>query len=383
MSAADSLNERLYTRLASLDPRLVADYLEATGWTCHAEEWRGASVWSAANTGKMLLPLEIVYDDDVDLVARAMRILADVEGRPLPEVLRDVGEPMVDVQRFHTHPGTPSGTIPLLSGAAAIEGVTKAFDAAARPVLDPEGAIAGARRSGQITKFLQSVRLGPLVAGSYVLVSQVPLRSPEKGRACLVEDSAVPVERQVVTRMNAAIHAASQAVQQAEESGGELAGFDDSADAGVTSRLCEALVRFGGHEKDRGFSIGFSWARGLSAPPDAISDDIPFSAASPRILGKAADRLREIEQGGPARMRGTVIAVKRHSPFEPGSVRIEGVLTMGGKERRRTIWVQAGSNAYQVALEAHRTSTPVVVDGTFETRDNRRELRAETFQIER
>lgn len=370
-------------------PDQVADYLRAQGWRLQPEQWRGAAIWAAppraATDDEVLLPPRIEYEDDADLVKRALKAIARAERRDFAEVLRAISAPLVDVQRFHTHPPTPSGTVPLMGGWDALQGIRGAFTVAARRVLEGEGgAVAGGRNSRPVDAFLRTVRLGPSIAGSYVFSAEVPLSSAaEQSRAHgadlfggLVEYDA----RSVVRAMHKGIAAAGEAARRAEEDREHgISPFDEAFSGGVTARLCESLAGLAGHDADQPFEVSFDWSPARPVPESEAGDGdgsrIAFSRRSGALLKKAAQHLRELENSGTVRMVGTIIAMERDSRTSAGYAKVRGTLRTERGSSQRTLPVVLDAQQYDRALEAHRGARTITAEGRIAIDKNRRELR--------
>ncbi|WP_017557082.1 hypothetical protein [Nocardiopsis baichengensis] len=378
-------------------PDQVADYLRAQGWRLQPEQWRGAAIWSAppraATDDEVLLPPRIEYEDDADLVKRALKAIARAEQRDFAEVLRAISAPLVDVQRFHTHPHTPSGTLPLLAGWDAIGGIRGAFTVAARRVLEgADSSVSGGRNSKAVDTFLGTVRLGPTAAGSYIFSAEVPLGgAPEPAAEGMLaleyEPGPGSGPRGIVAEMYRGIAAAGKAARQAEEDpGDELGGFDEGAGQGVTSRLCESLAGLAGHDADRPFEISFQWAPAHPAPlPEGHADGeqnrIAFGRRAGALLKDAAKHLRELENSGTVRMVGTIIAMERDSRTSVGYAKVRGTLRTDRGSSQRTLPVVLDPQQYDRALEAHRGARAITAEGRIATDRNRRELRPDHLDL--
>lgn len=355
-----------------IDPLSVSDYLRARGWRRDPRDWRGAQVWTPPDgaSDQVLLPPELRYRDDRELLLRALHAVARAENEDYQDLLRIVSNPMVDTQYFHTHPPSPSGTVPLLSGMDALEGIRGVFTLAARSVLDEKPSVGGGRNSKAVDDFLRQVRLGPSKAGSYILSAEVPLTPP---RGHLLFDDP-PAERTVVRAMKRAMSAAERATKAAESNEGSLDPFDEAMEAGVSARLCESLARFGGHDHDQEFSIRFAWAPAQPEGNGGESDQLSFGRRAASILQQAGERLRELEYRGTVRLHGTVIATERQSPRHDGFVKVKGTLSTSESRRERTVLVRLGPEDYSAALTAHARGSTIDVEGRLSSAGNRREL---------
>lgn len=352
-------------------PEQVSDYLHSRGWRREPESWRGSQVWTwpEVPNEQILLPPRLEYRDDRELVLRALYALSQIEDRDPHDLIRAISQPLVDTQYFHTHPPSPSGTVPLLSGINALEGVRGAFTSAAQAVLDHRLRSGRGRNSKDVDAFLRRVRLGPSTAGSYILSAEVPLAPPRTDQ--LFPEP--PQERRVVRAMHQAVAAAQQATTAAEQTEDRMDAFDEAMDSGVSSRLCDSLAHFGGHGHDQKFSIRFTWSPAHPEEPGRAGDHLSFGPRAAEILQRAGERLRELEHAGTVRMSGRIVGAERHSPAHDGFVKVHGTLSTGEGARERTLLVRLHSEYYEAALTAHSQGDPFEAEGRLST-GNRREL---------
>jgi hypothetical protein len=329
-----------------LDVSNVISYLDAAGWRRRPGVWRGAGVWSfgEGDAPELLVPLEYGYRDSRQLLEIALKELAEFEGRPALDVVKDIADPLVDKQEYRTHPSTPSGTIPLPMAVKAFGGISNLL-AAARRSLD-EGVTPSftGRRPSEVTAFLSDVLLDTTAPGSYIMTVRVPLRRSKR-------DTDEPLGRKVATQLNRAIVAVHRAAIQVVQDGGALDVFDNAIEHGVTQQLCEALVDLAGPEKDRPFDVSFSWARGLPSP--LPSESIDFTAETIRVLDGGARRLKEIASSGTATIIGKI--KEMHYDPAPHRVKVQGILMRGtGRGEEATIWVRLDAEQYERASWEHQ-----------------------------
>jgi len=359
-------------------PGRLAEYMRARGWRALPEMWRGAEIWQAPDRAgdEVLLPPRIVYRDDEDLVRRALQTVAKAERRDVAAVLRDISRPLVDRQVFRTYPDTPSGTVPLLSGCDAVGGIRSAFTVAARSVLHREGAVlSGGRNSRAVEAFLSRIRLGPTEAGSYILTTEVPVTPPESDM--LFDLGGDQTGRSVVRFLRQGTAAAGKAVRASSADRNDSSAFDAAFEDGVTGRLCDALANFAGHAADRPFEISFDWAP--ARPMEPVDEDrVAFSPDAGRILKRAAEYLRVLENQGTVTLRGRIIALERDSLHHAGYARVRGLLVTDRGAGQRTLRVRLDPIRYEQALDAHARGAEITVEGRISTTGNRRELVPDT-----
>lgn len=370
---------------ATIDPADLNGYLASRGWRQEGTS-RGAFIWGLEPGCRLLVPERREYDDDAELLAEAVRLLARFEERTEPDLVLDISEPMVDTQFYRMHPDTPSGTIPLPAGLAAVQAVHDLIRAAAITAEQGPQLLIEGRRSTPVDRFLRRVSLGSARPGSYVLTSRVSvggnvpieesqqldlmpkefvLTSPEEERTTI--SSVGLTGRGVVSTLHQATRTAYAAAADALRRQGQLSSFYDGVEQGLSANLCLALSdlgSFGRHhsEEYRSFEVGFGWARGM--PTDEPSEAVPFSENMVGILARAGEELTNLARSGPAQLAGQVETLKR-GPGERPRIKIVGELRTGEGIvlGRRSMWVTVSAAQYEAAWEAQRSGLDMVVDG--------------------
>ena len=373
---------------ASVDPADLSEYLASRGWRREGS-FRGAGVWELESSGRLLIPDHREYQDDGELLQAAVRKLAVYEERPEQDLLLDITEPMVDSQYFRTHPDTPSGTIPLLSGVRAVQGIQELMKNAARTVEDGPQMLFEGRRSGLVDRFLHQVTLGTARPGSYVLTARVPVAVPAPPQLSLWGEEQPQAEqrelpgRAVLAQLSQAVAAARTAADQVLErrpGGGpeRLDAFDNYVGQGVSANLCKALADLGGHDRDRPFEIGFRWARGLpGAEPRQPS---AFTGRMAGILFRAGDELEQLAKSGHTRITGEVETLNMRG--DERRIKVVGELrSRGGESFHRALWVIVSPGQYDRATEAQRAGWRIDAEGRLVTVHRRREMRPDRFDV--
>jgi hypothetical protein len=374
-----------------IDPSELSGYLASRGW--HREgSWRGAGVWALESSGRLLIPDRREFPDDSELLQEAVRKLAGYEERPERELLLDISEPMVDSQYFRTHPDTPSGTAPLLSGTKAVQGVHDLMRTAARMAEQGPHMFFEGRRSAFVESFLHRVILGSARPGSYVLTARVPVAPSNQPQLSLWDDDRAG-GRQPELSGRVALSLLFHAVTAARVATGHVIGqrvaagrerldiFDDSVEQGVSANLCRALADLGGHFRDKPFEIGFSWARGL--PSRESEDPIAFTGVMAGVLSRAADELERLAKSGYAHILGEVETLNMRAGEEP-RIKVVGEFRSDNRDSyQRALWVIVSRNQYDQAIEAQRAGWWVDAEGRMITANRRREMRPERFDIRR
>ncbi|HEU5117104.1 MAG TPA: hypothetical protein VFT74_10605, partial [Isosphaeraceae bacterium] len=298
----------------ALRPGDVKLYLTSRGWVAqamngstpkavvlHHPNYRGV---------ELLLPMERSLGDFALRMGDVVAGLAQLEDRPLNQVLNDLSMPPGDVFRVRVAGSVASlGNLPLDEALRTIEGGRKLLWASAHSVLQPQ-AILPQRRLQQVDEFLKSCRLGQTERGSFIATILAPV-TPEIQPALPFPDESElegvePFERRVTTRLMESLGLVSHAIRS-----GETGRILDSVDRGVSANLCEALAEMEPQGDDSSLNIQVTWARTRSHLPANIpntvsfpQEDFPSIAEAGRLL-----RVRAIAKREP--YTGKVINVKR------------------------------------------------------------------------
>lgn len=369
-----------------VEPTDLTGYLASRGWQRDGT-YRGANVWRLESVGKLLVPERLDYDDDGELVADAVRRLAEFEERPAREVVRDIAEPTVDGQYYRLHPDAAPGLIPLPSGLKAVAGIHDLLGAAARSAYEGPRLHFEGRRSAAVENFLHGVLLGSAVPGSYVLTARIPLRQTRQPQSQLTlyestaetNDQREPGSRQVLLHLRGAVRAAHVAAQGVVQ-GERMDGFYDAVGEGVSANLCRSLADLGGARKRERFDIGFTWAR--ASPVPERGEPVSFTARMASVLASAGQELEQLAKSGGARVTGQVETLYLR-PGEQPRIKIAGDLQYqtGTLLPRRSLWVAVTMEEYGQAYEAQRQGLTLDIEGQLHTFQRRLELRPSRFEV--
>lgn len=337
---------------AAVPPGDVATYLTGRGWRRDGSEGL-SEIWSLDELDVLLPENSLLRDYPVRL-AELVSTLADVEGRPREEVLRDLRSPRVDVQHIRLLPDSPSGTTPLHEGFVAIRGVHDLFLAAATSAIlrSPTPVLPNQKPSGAWS-FMRGVRLGQTGVGSYVLRVETPIVDSISAGDSLLSD---PVSsREVLTRLHRGVQAAHSAANA-----NQVSAFERYTQTGVSANFCKALADIGGVRRSP-FEISFAWA-----PAEPRHDPMPALHFDRRMISRlkeASEHLRTLLVADNAQVVGRVVELRRASPNALGAAVIEGTVHVGNQRSRDKIIARLRVNDYETAMQLHRTGESLVVRG--------------------
>ena len=250
------------------------------------------------------------------------------------------------------------------------------LDAAARSAINPRERFSG-RRPDEARDFIEDdVHFGHTQRGSFIITilarlgeDQAVMRddssdylggdegfdwSPAAATPDLDVAIIPPFQRRVMTTLASGLQVATEVARRSDSYP-----LDVAVSQGLSSNLCDSLVRMTKHEGLRALDVSFQWAPAESAPaPEARSIELGRDVI-PR-LGDISKRLRR----APSRVRetlyGQVTRLERAEEEREGIVTIKGVI---GKSARRTARIILAGDDYDRAIAAHRRRIPVTVTG--------------------
>lgn len=335
----------------------MRSYLAASHWQRRPETWRGATLWDHPGGGTTLVPPHDRFDDLAERTRDLLRVLAKVEKRPVDDIARDIASPTVDTQSYRVlPPGLPSGEVSLLHGSGVFNAVTELYAYSARAVSIGNRPAFYGTRTKHVTKSLSAIRLAAPTAGSYIVNVRVPIEPPE---TLFGDDGKAPAERPIVDRLNQAIHALHNAVQQQLDAPSDTA-FDATVNDGASANLCKALARLS--LDNAPFEVRFGWARAVPGQRKAV--DLRFPQHSKDILTAAAKHLTVVSLRGTVVLSGRIEGLQ-HKRNDPWRVKIAGSLQEEGYPgaENATLWARLTETDYQKAISAHSRERRVRVRG--------------------
>jgi hypothetical protein len=350
---------------------LVADinsYLDATGWNRQPQDWRGAAVWLHEGDHEILVPGADGLGDGPTRIRDIVTLLARLEGRPREDITSDIGTPMADVHWYRGPIVPQGGQLGLLDAVTAFTSAQTALSAAARAALTGPRAVFDGTAPKAVRDLLARVQIGPILPSEHLLTVRIPLDRDISGEPPLARRTLILLQRAALLLRDASAESRRT---------GDISVFDGSVRDGVSADLCLALARFAGSGPGAGFEVGFRWARAV--PSEAPASSVVFEAETGILLRRVAHRLRRLHSED-ASVTGLIATLFDNGGEDRFRVHVRGQVSIGAGERRASIWVRLPDEAaYDVAVEAHRTRTPVRAHGTRAQVHGRLELNAISF----
>lgn len=379
--------------LGSRTPAEISTYLEATGWRM-LRRTESVAFWSLpiddGDELEIMQPLDRDLRDYSLRVGDVIAVLALAEGKSDLDILRQISEAAWDVHRLRMFPrDEPAGLIAMSDGVRAYRSLSSLIEVAAYPVFAGQASGRSPSEPWGLTEFLGSVRIGPAVAGSYVIPLYVPVypRSPgqqsrydETAGVQLADESMQQSVSLVMYRMIRAVHEAADATLRGAD-GTEL--LTESLPQGMGARLCEALIGFGGRN-GHGFEFSVTLAaarpdRPMLEPLRFREDHVPvLRQVSAAMSARTVTVIEEIRSSVMTAAPGASVSLP--APAEELNVsvtgevvrlsrtsRTAGEVTVNGRvnesDERRKVRMQLLGPDYELAVLAHQQMRPVTVRG--------------------
>jgi hypothetical protein len=349
--------------LEALEPAVFRRYLRARGWkesTTPGEAMHRYALDVENRQVQVEIPTVSTFADYERRIGEAMEIIAAVESRTPLDVLANLRRPQSDVVRFRIDgQETSGGTIGLDDAIRLREGRKRMLLAMAHSVVEPLPHFARLTRTDPV-EFVNSCREAPARAGSYVSEVFVPV-APSMGSLGLDD----PFARKVTTKLARALGRTASALNAGNDE--EL--LHGAAD-GLSSNFLAALASL--RPAGGVLEVGLEWAGSRPAP------DLPVCTTrfAPDVfapLEEAARVLRDQAEVPGYELEGYIAALRRdeNDPTAPGEVVVAA--TLEDRPGTSKVYLTLDSRQYALAIEAHRTTTRIRVDGTL-TRQGRRTI---------
>lgn len=334
----------------------LRSYLAARGWASVPSRLDYAAIYRSPQGGQteLQIPLDVSLADYGDAMLIAARRLAEFEGRPVEQVLRDLLEPRSDTLRYAlADDSLGAGTIDLLTGSSLMSGAVKSLRASACSVRHPRR-FHPRMSLAEADGYIRACRLGQTEIGSYVLTINAPLDARER----LDAHDPLPFGRRATTLLLDTTAYIARSIRQ-----GELARvLEDRPDAPmVSANLCEALVEMMPPDESADLRLSGSWSP-LIPPPPAVPTAILLDRAMFEPIEQLAAQLRPARGSESGRFVGKVIELSG-APNPTGELEGDVVLQVQIDDQLLKVRVTLEPDAYREAGIAHFEQRYVSVRG--------------------
>jgi hypothetical protein len=347
-----------------LNPHDIAAYLRTTGWREVETRPGHSSLWARKVDGEEViafLPLDRIYRDFDLRMAEVVGTIAAAEDRSQLEILSDLQEANADVIRVRLKQvDTADGTLALIDrGVPLLESASELLLAAACAAIEPRPRYP-TRKPEQVNEFVRQLRLGQSERGSYVLKILSPVPPSLTAQSTRLREVEEPFARRAVQTLGRALQALRTASDQAMTSG-ESEPFEQAVRAGVSSNLCEAVVKMGGPvQPGDELVVSVTWARSRPPSPESVREVVIPSDRLP-VIAEAARYFRAKARPEPVELRGAVIKLHRLNQQELPSNAVTILTFLDGRPQK--VNVTLDDEDYRKAVQAHKRGATVTCSG--------------------
>ena len=343
--------------LLSISPAQLMAYLRSKGARRIDEVSGKAVVWSYGDE-ELLVPLATRFADYAARMADILAALEREEERSQLQILTDLQNSGFDVVRVrNVSEDTRTGTLNFMRSVDFVAQTRDLLLAAACSAATHKTSYPG-RKPQDAERFMDSVRFGQTVQGSFVLQILSPVAPELRKQGSLLDQTEdLPYERRVIPTLQSGLEALNTAVQQASNDT-SLDHFQQAAPQGLTTNLCDALTGLYDSLKPQyiEFSISYSVNRQQTHPLARISVDAGYIP----LIREASARIKDTEPEPEQIVRGLVTGLESDNPREAGVIKIKDVMA----SRPRLLLVALSGEDYTRALAAHAARKLVELTGT-------------------
>ncbi|SDN58579.1 hypothetical protein [Allokutzneria albata] len=364
--------ENLHSRIS---PAVLSAALSKYGWQLVGGKEGLYSRWAYGEnrSTRILIPLDETKPDFDELLTDAVSSLAALRTEPAQRVLRVISGVPGDELKFRKDSETPPGTIRWDLGQELIQAANDTLVASAKAASDRRPSF---RNSNWFIArdFLQSVLMGQTEVGSYVVTAYTPPeqhffeRESQKNSARHSLDGA-HTGREVVEVMTGALQVTREAIDIYQRTK-RIEEFDDTVQHGVSRELAVAVQKL--VKQSDGASVSVEWSTRFDDDFLLSSEtartgvtEVDFNPPDYAVLERAAIRLGAASESSTVTVVGTVEVLTRRV----GTVGVVALNIMRGSSAKK-LRVRLPTDAYEVALEAHRRMDAIKVTGRQERSGN-------------
>lgn len=331
-----------------------------------SQRWQRDDAASSAKAGifrkmdcEILLPSRRDLGDYAQRMADVILTLATAEDRPPRQLLADLSlPPAADILRLRQiSQTTATGQIPLAQGVRLIDAAEKALLAVAHSVEQPLGyhPRLGVRKA---TELLERCRLGQTERGSFIATILIPVPPSIGEQQPMFQNGGHPdeaYERRVTQTLMAAL-----GIMRDHLDAGRPEQILNSAAAGVSGNLCEALAEMTPADDQSQIEIGMSWARSRPILANGVPIRVRVGSGERPALEELARRFMERQAPAPQQVTGRILALRGDTSLIDG---FTGHVTIRFEELRRNVDVILDHQGFNTAIEAYRNGRTVRVTG--------------------
>lgn len=352
----------------AIRPEALLRYLIVNGWIETRRIENELIVFGKTNSvGKNFLvwmPITDQFSDYASMVARLVKTIAEVEDKSELQILDDLQTVALgDIVRVRTFDPLDAHdhTLLFVDGRTLLSRIRLMAVAAASSVLNKRP-VHPRRPASEVNKFIRSLRLGQTERGSFLLRLIVPIEEQIEQYALIHGMPKVtPFSRRAVIELIRSLRALKEAAEDNRDRGRFVFNsFVSVVNSGVSANLCESLISSEEDETTvKPMEVSVTWSYAL--PSDNISGSpILFDSSVIPYIRQAAKEFRA-KNPEVTTIKGWVNILERDTQhLGPGSIRV--LASIDGKPRSVRMILE--SQAYDIAIDAHKKGETVTVTGT-------------------
>ena len=343
--------------LLAVSPAALFAYARTAGWAKVESYGKHSDVFMGEGLPEIILPRTSSLGDYARVVSMIIEIFAEVADIDEIALYRDLATADRDMVRVRAIHDDDSDTVAVSEGIDLMSGASEMILAAACSLQGPQPLYrTGANKEAR--DYLNRVRLGQTEQGSFAITLLSPVISPPIQQTLFPESEYVydPIERQVTMRLVDALAATREATEKTII--GDAAAFSEAVSSGVSANLCEALVKL--IEPFSILDINLVWAR--THPMSTARNVIRFASHDVPILREAARSFRDREPRFDTYLFGVVQRLKRYEMDTEGTIALRASID----GQNQAVVADLRQSDYERAIQAHKTKSPLVMEGDLE-----------------
>ena len=338
--------------LLAVSPAALAAYARAEGWAKTETYGSHSDVYNGGTLPEIIVPRTNHLADYASVVARLIKIFADVAEMSEIALHNDLVTADRDVIRVRVD--GEDNTVDINSGTSLVSGARDMLLAAACSLNNPRPLYrAGANR--EAVDFVNQVRLGQTEPGSFVVTLLPPMIAPPTQKLLTPDmgDINPPVARRVTRRLYDALVATRKALESTM--GGDTEAFTDAIVSGASANLCDALAQM--TEPFHELEVRVTWAR--TRPVSTSRSTVRFNRDDTPVLSEAARGFRNREPIPDVHLPCSVQKLQRDDGETDGTVTLRTAI----KDKIQSVTAVLSQSDYNRAIDAHKGKVPIIATG--------------------
>jgi hypothetical protein len=351
--------------LRTTEPNQIAAYLKANGWGETYRESNRYSLWDKKSDEieleQIMLPLNTKFSDYADRVQDILRITSEDKQNDEKTILSRIRNSSFEIVRLLVEQDDfRNGSLPVSGGIALFQNARNLLLASACSTVDKRPTYRE-KKPTEALAFMEDVRLGQSVLGSYGISLLIPTTQGEISNSSLSSQSVTLTLMKSLSSLMDLVNSDEQIYEE---------DIDAVVRAGVNAELLDSLSKIITRTNADNLTVQLDQSLDSSIPFDAPkSIKIPSDVASD--LKEMGAFLRGDRMYANVVLRGFVTDLSRGTGEKLGKVTIQSEFD----NRMRKIQVEFDDAvSYENAIVAHRENRTINVRGDLLLRKNRYRL---------